>query len=45
MHSIKGMYRILDLISEKGSGGLGVAHPLASSIVILTAHSSREGHH
>lgn len=22
-HSIKGMYRILDLISEQGSGGLG----------------------
>jgi hypothetical protein len=23
MHSVKGMYRILDLISETGSGGLG----------------------
>ena len=26
MHSIEGMYRILDLISETGSGGLGAAH-------------------
>jgi len=26
MHSIKGMYRILDLISETGSGGLGKPH-------------------
>jgi len=25
MYSIKGMYRILDLISEAGSGGLGTA--------------------
>ena len=25
MYSVKGMYRILDLISEKGSGGLGMA--------------------
>ena len=25
MHSVKGMYRILDLISETGSGGLGTA--------------------
>jgi hypothetical protein len=23
LHAIKGMYRILDLISEQGSGGLG----------------------
>jgi len=26
MYSVKGMYRILDLISEMGSGGLGMAH-------------------
>ena len=25
MHSVKAMYRILDLISETGSGGLGTA--------------------
>lgn len=25
VHSVKGMYRILDLISEQGSGGLGEA--------------------
>jgi len=31
MHSIKGMYRILDLISETGSGGLGMVH---SSVLI-----------
>jgi len=25
LHSVKGMYRILDLINEQGSGGLGKA--------------------
>ena len=25
MYSVKGMYRILDSISEEGSGGLGIA--------------------
>ena len=31
--SVKGMYRILDLISEEGSGGLGKVHaPFSSSL-------------
>lgn len=29
MYSIEGMYRILDLVSETGSGGLGTAYVLA----------------
>jgi hypothetical protein len=34
-YSIKGMYRILDLISEQGSGGLG-EYPSQTGALVLT---------
>jgi hypothetical protein len=45
MYSVKGMYRILDLISEMGSGGLGMAHTLALVLYLLTTHNSTKDHH
>lgn len=34
-HSIKGMYRVLDLISEQGSGGLGEYPQSARRVLII----------
>ena len=35
VYSIKGMYRILDLISEQGSGGLGEYHSQIGAFVLI----------
>ena len=45
MHSIKGMYRILDLISEIGSGGLGAVHLSGLVCHPLNIYNSGKGHH
>ena len=45
MYSIEGMYRILDLVSETGSGGLGTTHISAFVGYPLTMYNSGKGHH
>jgi hypothetical protein len=43
VHSIKSMYRVLDLISEQGSGGLGdfifLSEPPFESLIFLSGQN------